>query len=212
MANDDELLLYHTPPFLDVMERSRTLTAPESEEVCEHYDSVYLCPDTAVAARLATGAAVDLVELVVAGDIHNGMGLVRPPGHHAMEGELNGFCGFNNIVVAAKKALAAGLEKICIIDFDLHHGQGIQRAFFSDPRVLYMSVHRYEHGQYWPHLRESNFDEVGEGAGLGYNVNVPLNVVGCGNSEYLAIFHRIFLPIATEFKPELIILAAGTMH
>jgi histone deacetylase 6 len=113
------------------------------------------------------------------------------------------------VVIAAKKALAAGTRRILIVDFDLHHGQGTQRAFYDDPRVLYMSVHRYEEGRFWPHLRESNFDWVGEGEGLGFNVNLPLNVVGCGPTEYLAVFNRLFLPIATEYRPDLVIVSAG---
>ena len=122
---------------------------------------------------------------------------------------LFSFCGYNNVVIAAKVALAAGTRRILIVDFDLHHGQGTQRAFYDDPRVLYMSVHRYEEGRFWPHLRESNFDYVGEGEGLGFNVNLPLNVVGCGPAEYLAIFNRLFLPIAAEYRPELVIVSAG---
>jgi len=114
------------------------------------------------------------------------------------------------VVIAAKKALADGTRRILIVDFDLHHGQGTQRAFYDDPRVLYMSVHRYEEGRFWPHLRESNFDWVGEGEGLGFNVNLPLNVVGCGPTEYLAVFNRLFLPIATEYRPDLVIVSAGT--
>ena len=122
---------------------------------------------------------------------------------------LSRFCGYNNVVIGAKKALDAGTQRILIVDFDLHHGQGTQRAFYADPRVLYMSVHRYEEGRFWPHLRESNFDWVGEGEGLGFNVNLPLNVVGCGPTEYLTIFNRLFLPIATEYRPDLVIVSAG---
>eukprot|EP00092_Neocalanus_flemingeri_P007568 GFUD01008168.1.p1 GENE.GFUD01008168.1~~GFUD01008168.1.p1 ORF type:complete len:798 (+),score=290.89 GFUD01008168.1:106-2394(+) len=126
-----------------------------------------------------------------------------------MDDTLCGFCGFNNVVVAAKAALERGVKKILIVDFDLHHGQGTQYAFYSDPRVVYMSVHRYERGKYWPHLRESNSDWVGEGTGKGFNVNVPLNKVGCGPAEYLAIFHSVFLPIATEYQPDLVLVSAG---
>ena len=137
------------------------------------------------------------------------MALVRPPGHHAMEDTLCGFCGFNNVVVAARAALERGVKRILIVDWDLHHGQGTQFAFCSDPRVLYQSVHRYEQGRYWPHLRESNYDVVGEGTGLGYNVNVPLNTVGCGPADYLAVFHSVLLPVATQFQPELVLVSAG---
>lgn len=208
-AQDAELLLYHDQNFLDILHRSRTQTVEESETVCQGFDSVFLCPDTDRAARLATGGAVDLVQAVLAGTIHNGMGVVRPPGHHAMASTLCGFCGFNNVVIAAKSALATGVKRILIVDFDLHHGQGTQQAFYSDPRVLYMSVHRYELGQYWPHLRESNFDYVGEGGGKGFNVNVALNSIGCGPADYLSIFQSVFLPIAAEFQPQLVLVSAG---
>ena len=157
--------------------------------------------DTELCARLATGSSVDLVTRVLDNNIGSGLALVRPPGHHAMADTPCGFCGYNNIVIAAHAALNRGLSRVLIVDFDLHHGQGIQFAFYDDPRVLYMSVHRYEHGTYWPHLRESNFDHVGEGAGAGFNVNVALNAIGCGPSEYLAIFQTVFQPVAVEYDP-----------
>ena len=119
-----------------------------------------------------------------------------------------GFCGFNNAVVAAHAALEASAKKILIVNFDLHHDQGTQQAFYSDPRVVYMSVHRYENGAYWPHLRESCFDFIGEEEGKGFNVNVALNSIG-GPSDYLAIFHTVFLPIAIEFQPDLVLISAG---
>lgn len=152
-AKDRELLAYHDQAFLDTMASSREQPEGEAEAVCRGLDSVYLCPDTDRSARLAAGGAVDLVQEVLAGRIHNGMGLVRPPGHHAMAATPCGFCGFNNAVVAAQAALDSGTTRVLIVDFDLHHGQGTQQAFYSDPRVLYMSVHRYEQGAYWPHLR-----------------------------------------------------------
>ena len=120
-----------------------------------------------------------------------------------------GFCGFNNAVVAAHAALESGAKRVLIVDFDLHHGQGTQQAFYSDPRVVYMSVHRYEKGAYWPHLRESNFDFIGENKGKGFNVNVALNSIGCGPTDYLAIFQTVFLPIAIEFQPDLVLVSAG---
>ena len=97
---------------------------------------------------------------VLSGVLYNGLGLVRPPGHHAMAATPCGFCGFNNVVIAAHSALEAGLDRVLVVDFDLHHGQGTQQAFYSDPRVLYMSVHRYERGAYWPHLRSSTQTRV----------------------------------------------------
>lgn len=208
-ATDDELLLYHSKEFLEKISSSKTLTSEEIENLCKEYDSVYMCADTDNAARLATGSSVDLVTNVLDNKIHSGLGLVRPPGHHAMAETPCGFCGFNNIVIAAHTALNRGIKKILIVDFDLHHGQGTQYSFYDDPRVVYMSVHRYEHGQYWPHLRESNCDHVGAGPGVGYNVNVALNTVKCGTTDYLAIFNQVFLPIAMEYQPELVLVSAG---
>jgi len=208
-ATESELMLYHTAGFIETFKKSRDQEVGEVEEVCSGLDSVYMNEHTDRAARLAAGSSVELVEKVLDGEIHNGMGLVRPPGHHAMEDTPCGFCGFNNVVIAAKAALNRGVQKILIVDFDLHHGQGTQYAFYSDPRVLYVSMHRYERGRYWPHLRESNSDYVGEGEGRGYNVNIPLNTVGCGPADYLAIFHSLILPLATEYQPGLVLVSAG---
>jgi len=208
-ATDSELKLHHTDEFIDTFAKSKAQGMEEMENICSGLDSVYMCEDTDRAARLAVGGSLELVAGVLAGDIHNGMGLVRPPGHHAMVDTQCGFCGFNNVVIAAKSALQKGVSKILIVDFDLHHGQGTQYAFYSDPRVVYMSIHRYERGKYWPHLRESNSDWVGEGDGKGFNVNIPLNTVGCGPADYLAIFHSVILPLATEFQPGLVLVSAG---
>uniref|UniRef100_A0A8W7PBM7 Histone deacetylase domain-containing protein n=1 Tax=Anopheles coluzzii TaxID=1518534 RepID=A0A8W7PBM7_ANOCL len=159
---------------------------------------------------LAVGSTIQLVESVWSGTVQNGMAILRPPGHHAMTAEYNGYCFFNNVAIAAQHALDhLGTQKILIVDWDVHHGQGTQRMFYSDPRVLYFSIHRYEHGTFWPNLRESDFDYVGTGKGEGYNFNVPLNKTGMTNGDYLAIWQQLLLPVATEFAPELIIVSAG---
>lgn len=161
------------------------------------------------------------------------MAIIRPPGHHAMKSEFNGYCFFNNVAIAAQLALDKHeVERILIVDWDVHHGQATQRMFYDDPRVLYFSVHRYEHGTFWPNLRESDYDYIGEHNGGGYNFNVPLNRTGMTNADYLAIFQQILLPVAievsvfvfdwslqhfvnsakickTQFQPELVIVSAG---
>ena len=208
-AGDEELRLHHSDRFVRVVRDSRTQAVGEIEKVCGSYDSVFMSAGTDTAARLAVGGAVDLTQVVLEGAAHNAMGLVRPPGHHAMEDELCGFCGFNNVVIAARRALDFGLSRVLIVDFDLHHGQGTQYAFYDDPRVLYMSVHRYEEAGFWPHLRESNFDHVGDFKGAGHNVNVPLNATGLGFSDYLAVFQQVFLPLAAEYQPQLVLVSAG---
>ena len=209
LATEEELAQYHSESFVSKFRDIGQGSPEEIEKCCQEFDSVYMSKDTDQAARLAAGSSVELVNRVLDHEIHSGLGLVRPPGHHAMADTPCGFCGFNNVVIAAKSALRRGVKRILIVDFDLHHGQGTQYAFYSDPRVMYMSVHRYERGRYWPHLRESNFDHIGSGPGTGYNVNVALNTVGCGPVDYLTVFHSVFLPIAAEYQPELVLVSAG---
>lgn len=145
------------------------------------------------------GSTVELVSAVAEGRVQNGMAIIRPPGHHAMKAEFNGYCFFNNVAIAAEEILRRGdIKRILIVDWDIHHGQGTQRMFYDDPRVLYFSIHRYENGAFWPNLRESDFDWVGEGAGRGFNFNLPLNQTGMTNADYLAIFQQILLPVAIE--------------
>ncbi|XP_068852098.1 polyamine deacetylase HDAC10 isoform X3 [Aphelocoma coerulescens] len=166
--------------------------------------STYRC------ARLAVGATLQLVDAVVSGKVRNGMALVRPPGHHSQRNAANGFCLFNNVAIAAEYAkLKYGLQRILIVDWDVHHGQGIQYIFEEDPSVLYFSWHRYEHQEFWPSLKESDYDAVGRGKGKGFNINLPWNKVGMGNSDYLAAFFHVLLPVAFEFDPELVIVSSG---
>ena len=103
-------------------------------------------------------------------------------------------------------------EKILIVDLDVHHGQATQYEFYDNPNVMYFSIHRYEQGEFWPHLRESNFDYIGgpdEFPSAGKNVNVPLNKFGLGDADYLAIFQQVLIPLAYEFDPDLILVSAG---
>lgn len=148
------------------------------------------------------GCTIKLVEAVLHGQVQNGMAIIRPPGHHAMKTEFNGYCFFNNVAIAAQSALNKGLaNRILIVDWDVHHGQGVQRMFYDDPRVLYFSIHRFEYGTFWPNLRESDFDYIGQDAGMGFNFNVPLNATGMQNADYLAIFQQLLMPVACEVIP-----------
>lgn len=210
-ANEDEILLAHSKDYINVIKDSRLLgSISELEGLSSKFDSIYFHPKTYDCALLAAGSCLELVSAVIQGTVDNGLAVVRPPGHHAMVNEANGFCFFNNVAICAKYALKVyNLNRILIIDWDVHHGQGIQQMFYDDPRVLYFSIHRYQHGEFWPHLRMSNFDFTGEKSAQGYNINVPLNSTKHGNAEYLAIFNNILLPIAYEFNPELILISAG---
>ncbi|XP_034623565.1 polyamine deacetylase HDAC10 isoform X2 [Trachemys scripta elegans] len=209
-GTEEEIMLVHSSEYLEVVKSTQTMNEEELRRVSENYDAVYFHPNTYRCAKLAVGATLQLVDSVISGKVRNGMALVRPPGHHSQRNAANGFCVFNNVAIAAQYAKRQyGLQRILIVDWDVHHGQGIQYVFEEDPSVLYYSWHRYEHQQFWPLLRESDYDAVGQGKGKGFNLNVPWNKVGMGNSDYLATFFHVLLPVAFEFVPELILVSSG---
>uniref|UniRef100_A0A8C9PM29 Histone deacetylase domain-containing protein n=1 Tax=Spermophilus dauricus TaxID=99837 RepID=A0A8C9PM29_SPEDA len=198
-ASEEELGLVHSPEYVALVQTTQALSKEELQVLSGQYDAVYFHPSTFHCARLAAGAALQLVDAVLTGAAHNGLALVRPPGHHSQRAAANGFCVFNNVAIAAEHAKRKhGLHRILIVDWDVHHGQGIQYIFEDDPSVLYFSWHRYEHGHFWPFLQESNVDAVGRGQGRGFTVNLPWNQVGMGNADYLAAFLHTLLPLAFE--------------
>ncbi|GAB6022029.1 Histone deacetylase 6 [Chamberlinius hualienensis] len=210
-ATEEEILSIHSQSLIDSVKSSDGCEDRDFlYKLSSKYDAIYFHPSTYELSLLSVGCTVDLVTQIVQGNLKNGMAIIRPPGHHAMKDNACGYCFFNNVAIAAKHALDhLGLKRILIVDWDVHHGQATQFSFYDDPRVLYFSIHRYEHGSFWPELRESNYDYIGSGRGAGYNINVPLNCTGMGNSEYLTIFHQLLLPVAHEFSPELVIVSAG---
>ncbi|XP_073738670.1 polyamine deacetylase HDAC10 isoform X3 [Callorhinus ursinus] len=209
-ASEAELGLVHSPEYVSLLRGTQALGTEELQALSGQYDAVYFHPSTFHCARLAAGAALQLVDAVLTGSAHNGLALVRPPGHHSQRAAANGFCVFNNVAIAAKHAQQKhGLQRILIVDWDVHHGQGIQYIFEDDPSVLYFSWHRYEHGCFWPYLRESDADAVGLGQGRGFTVNLPWNQVGMGNADYMAAFLHVLLPVAFEFDPQLVLISAG---
>jgi histone deacetylase 6 len=148
----------------------------------------------------------------VRGDVRNAIAVIRPPGHHAECDAASGFCIFNNVPIAARvcqKDFPEKCRKVLILDWDVHHGNGIQHVFEEDPNVLYMSLHVFKNGQFYPHLPDANFNFCGIGKGLGRNVNIPWADHGMGDSEYIYAFQEVVMPIATEFDPDLVIISAG---
>ncbi|KFV05971.1 Histone deacetylase 10, partial [Tauraco erythrolophus] len=209
-GSEEEILLVHSSEHLEVAKSTRTMNEEELKRVSGNYDAFFFHPNTYSCARLAVGATLQLVDTVMSGKACNGMALVRPPGHHSQRNAANGFCLFNNVAIAAEYAkLKYGLQRILIVDWDVHHGQGTQYIFEEDPSVLYFSWHRYEHQEFWPSLKESDYDAVGLGKGKGFNINLPWNKVGMGNSDYLAAFFHVLLPVAFEFDPELVLVSSG---
>lgn len=172
--------------------------------------SVYLDPDTATSpesyeiAKLAVGGVCNAIDSVMEKKVDNAFALVRPPGHHAEADSAAGFCIFNNIAIGAMHAiLKHHLKKILIVDWDLHHGNGTQHSFYSDPRILYFSTHQYP---YYPGT--GSLQEIGQGKAEGYTINVPLSA-GAGDASFVKIFRKILRPVALEFKPDLVLLSAG---
>ncbi|XP_031345605.1 histone deacetylase 7 isoform X1 [Photinus pyralis] len=166
---------------------------------------------TAPAARMAVGCTVDLAFRTWTGDIRNGFAVVRPPGHHAEPQQAMGFCFFNSVAIAARLLQKEHrVHKILIFDWDVHHGNGTQEIFYDDPRVLVISIHRHDDGNFFPGT--GSLSECGTGAGLGFNINIgwsgglnpPL-----GDAEYMAAFRTIVMPIAREFGPDIVLVSAG---
>ncbi|MCE5294988.1 MAG: histone deacetylase [Chlamydiales bacterium] len=156
------------------------------------------------AALTAAGLGIDLVERVLNGSIENGFALVRPPGHHAEPQIGMGFCLFNNIAIAAKKALSLGLKRVLIIDWDVHHGNDTQKAFYDDDRIMVIDLHQ---DNLYP-KNSGNAQDRGVGKGLGFTANIPLPD-SCRDADYLYVFEKIVKPLARSYKPELILVSAG---
>lgn len=163
----------------------------------------YVSPHSIDAAIRAAGGAEALTEALIRGEASRGVALVRPPGHHAEPDRAMGFCLINNVAVAAEAARAAGVARVAIVDIDVHHGNGTQKAFYRDPNVLYVSLHQ------WPfYPGTGNANERGEGPGLGATVNVPLSE-GADDAVYVEAFGRVVLPALRAFRPGIILVSAG---
>uniref|UniRef100_A0A8D2DMH3 Protein deacetylase HDAC6 n=1 Tax=Sciurus vulgaris TaxID=55149 RepID=A0A8D2DMH3_SCIVU len=209
-AEKEELMLVHSLEYIDLMETTQYMNEGELRVLADTYDSVYLHPNSYTCACLASGSVLRLVDAVLGAEIRNGMAVIRPPGHHAQHSLMDGYCMFNHVAVAARYAQKKHhIQRVLIVDWDVHHGQGTQFTFDQDPSVLYFSIHRYEQGRFWPHLKASNWSTTGFGQGQGYTINVPWNQVGMRDADYIAAFLHILLPVAFEFQPQLVLVAAG---
>jgi len=198
-ATQEEITAVHTPEYYHLVAETAhgsglTPLDPDTSA----------CPDTFQAARLAAGGFISLVESVQTGTVKNGFAFVRPPGHHAESNRAMGFCIFNNVAIAAAKLIREyNLNRILVVDWDLHHGNATQHSFYDSSQVLYFSTHQYP---YYPGT--GSIEEVGEGSGRGYTVNVPL-APGAGDNEYMMIFRQVLQPLAREFCPDFVLLSAG---
>jgi len=195
-ATTEELVRVHDA------EHVRRVTETAGKAIAFDQDT-YTSADTADVARLAAGAALLAVERVMHGSHSMALALVRPPGHHAERGRAMGFCFYNNIAVAAAHARTLGAQRVAIVDFDVHHGNGTQHIFESDQHVLYVSTHQYP---FYPGTGAA--DETGVGAGAGFTVNLPLEA-GSVNEDYQSAFAAVALPVLRQFKPDLLLVSAG---
>ncbi|TDL21411.1 histone deacetylase clr3 [Rickenella mellea] len=207
-----EVLLVHSEDHWDKVETIASMTEEmiiDSDAYYSHL-SLYVCPSTPIAAQLSCGGVIEAALSVATGELRRAFAIVRPPGHHAEPEEHMGFCFFNNVAVAARVVQQrTKLKRILILDWDVHHGNGTQRAFLDDPSVLFISLHRYDGGAFYPCGPFGGLTSCGEGDGLGTSVNVPWPEGGMGDADYIHAFQKIVMPIAMEFAPELVIISAG---
>ncbi len=196
---DDDLTLVHAPEYVA---RIRTLSAGRGG------DASHLTPfgpGSYEIAKLAVGGTTALLDAVAAARVRNGYALVRPPGHHAERDRGLGFCLFANVPIAIRKARAAHkVGRIAVVDWDVHHGNGTQQAFYDDPDTLVISLHQ---DGLFP-VGSGALAERGEGRGYGFTINLPLPP-GCGTGAYLAAFERLVVPALRRFRPELIVVCSG---
>jgi acetoin utilization deacetylase AcuC-like enzyme len=202
LAGRDRIKAVHDPAYVESIFRAGALADERGLGVWLDPDT-WLGPSSLEAAMASAGGAVAGVEAVLAGDHNSAFALTRPPGHHATKRRAMGFCLFNNIALAAQAALDHGLDRVAIVDFDVHHGNGTQDIFYERSDVLYMSCHQYP---LYPGTGAAS--ERGSGVGEGFTVNVPMDAGG-GQVEYLAVFDEVFRPGLRQYEPELLLLSAG---
>ena len=206
-ATREQLLRVHAAGYLDRLEASSGSKAVLDADT-------YMSPGSYDAALLAAGAMVGAVDHVLAArppgepraggaGVDAALALVRPPGHHAVRERAMGFCLLNNVAVAACHALAAGIERVAIVDYDVHHGNGTQWSFYADPRVLFISIHQYPH---YPGTGAAG--ECGVGPGEGFTVNIPI-AAGATDGDYEFAFDQVVEPVLDAFAPQLLIADVG---
>jgi len=197
-ATEAELEYGHAPAYI------RRIAQTDGQPASYLNPDTYITPHSFQAARLAVGSLIDLTLAVVDGDLSNGFALIRPPGHHATPTQAMGFCLFSNVALAALAAQRArGLERIAVIVFDVHHGNGTQAILNAQAAVFFCSSHQYPH---YPGTGRAT--DIGSGAALGTKMNFPLPV-GAGDEAFKTLYRRILTPALRRFKPQLLLVSAG---
>ncbi len=219
LVTKEEVCLVHTQDHWDWVQSLIKYPDGYLKHTGDRMDSIYLSRQTPYCAALSAGGAIEACRAVLLGKVKNVFAVIRPPGHHAEREEAKGFCFYDNVSIATKacqREFGEQCRKVLILDWDVHHGNGIQQANYDDPNVLYISLHVHLKGTFYP--EKSYRDErgpygdhihCGNGAGLGRNVNIPWTKKGMGDADYIYAFQQVVMPIAHEFKPDLVIIAAG---
>ena len=198
-AKEDEIARLHTREYMERIKRASSETGGDAGDLSPFGRGSYEI------ALLAAGGCMTAVDAVLDGKVDNAYALVRPPGHHAERDQGRGFCIFANTALAAAHARQArGLSRVAIVDWDVHHGNGTEHAFYDDPTVLTISIH--QDNNYPP--GSGAIEDTGTGEGKGYNINIPLPA-GSGVGAYVATFERVVAPALRAFRPELILVASG---
>ncbi|KAG5518515.1 hypothetical protein PMAC_002911 [Pneumocystis sp. 'macacae'] len=207
----EEALLVHTENHWDTLLQTEGMSLSELMYFESIHNSVYFNNESAFCARLSAGGTIETCIAVAEEKVRNAIAIVRPPGHHAESDCAMGFCLFSNVAIAAKCVFQkfSNIQRILILDWDVHHGNGTQRVFYDDDSVLYISLHRYEDGRFYPGSKYGNYDKVGTGKGLGKTVNIPWPCKGMGDSDYIYAFQKVVLPIAYEYNPNMVIISSG---
>lgn len=211
-ATAAEILEVHTKDHLKFISLTEAMTRDQLLEETEKGDSIYVNNDLYLLAKLSCGGLIEACRAVLEGRVKNSIAIVRPPGHHAEPDTPGGFCLFSNVAVAAKNMLKSYPDlcrRIVVLDWDIHHGNGTQKAFYDNREVLYISLHRFENGKFYPGTKYGGADKVGEGDGEGYSVNIPWQGAGVGDADYVYAFQKVVIPIMSEFNPDLVIVSAG---
>ncbi len=201
LASDQEILRFHSPAYLEDLEAANVNGRAFSR-------TTRMAAGGLTAIRAAAGTAIAAIESVLDGRTRKAHALVRPPGHHAAPAMVDGYCFLNNTALAAETAIARGMKRIAILDWDVHHGNGTQTGFYGRDDVLTISLHM-DHGSWGPsHPETGGTEEQGAGKGKGYNVNIPFPM-GAGDFAYRHAMERIAIPRIRAFKPDLLIVANG---
>ncbi|KAJ2909385.1 Histone deacetylase hda1, partial [Coemansia aciculifera] len=208
---DTQILRTHHREHLSFLKSTELMEVTELIKMQEDLDSVYICAMSLYCARLSAGGLLALCREVASenGVVDSGLAIIRPPGHHACQNKTMGFCLLNNIAIAIRDLqTTSSVQRVAVVDWDVHHGNGIQELFYSDNSVLYISLHRHD-GAIFPFSSAAESSRIGRSRGKGYNINIPWLSDGVGDGDYLYAFREIVLPIIKEFAPDMIIVACG---